>query len=129
MNLNRTSCSSTVAVPVDLLGAPWVDEEGGDLASHCYRARYYCQRSLKIDPLRSSTIDPPGLIVSHSDTGTATEFSLGPAGLWKVPGLWKTAGGRFPTAPWKTLRVSHVVGRGSGAFAGIRRVLRISARG
>ena len=28
-------------------------------------------------------------------------------GLWKLPPLWTSDTDRSPTAPWKTLRVSH----------------------
>lgn len=54
MHLNRSSYSSTIAVPVDLLGAPWVGEVGEDLASHYYRARYYdshAGRFISEDPI------------------------------------------------------------------------------
>ena len=55
MNVARASSSSTVGrPPVDLLGEPWVHEEGGDLASHYYRARYYdpkAGRFISEDPI------------------------------------------------------------------------------
>ncbi len=97
MNLNRSSYSSTAAVPVDLLGAPWVGEVGGELASHYYRARYY-------------------------DSKLGRFISEDPVGIEAAPGAYLYASGRpsllkdpfglYPITECKGLRKASVCCKG-----------------
>jgi len=97
MNLARSSCSSTHAGPVDVLGAPWVCQAGPDLASIYLHARYYDSSLgmfLSPDPAGADSnsyrygggdpanfVDPTGLCKQNPETGEYYDCPVFPGGV------------------------------------------------